>query len=615
MADVPASTAKQHWKAGYRAAVARQQQGETPRRERTQTRFGRAMSTTGTPDGHIKRLAGTETGRRRRFRKKASQTSGRPLPAPDVAAATIEAAVGNVDDDDDDDDDDEMLLVPLVESGARGDGARRGTSPHQRHKHVDHGQNNNNSNKWRALAYRVLSGRSRLRGAVVFNRTLAVLVLLNVAAFIAESVEEIEQAGRPFFYVFEAVSSVVFLLEHIARVWSIPESKSYSRYSSAARARLRYSVSLPAILDLASCLPFFIELGQANKDLPTLSWLKAFRMFRISKNEAVFRAFSSVYRVVWYNAEILAVALLMAAMLMVATSTLLWYLQPAKNANTTTTMHLAAHGPRTCIHSGGVGEAPPPDSQDDFSSIPATFYLAVLMLTGQGTPAGVLPWYTKIIVIVTAIFSVPIFVIPAGMLTWGFEAEAERLMRKRRERRRKAKVAVAAGERVASSSSSSSDASDDSVDAGGGVGGVGIWLTEDEDDVWDEYEAVVLGSDDDGAGGGGNARGGAAMIAEDRVLLAKVISLLSAKSGSVSGSGSGSGSGDGSVSGAGGLWSASPLPAVRGGASETAASAAAAAMHVQPASAELGALQEQVHRLESKLDSLTALMAKVAAQR
>jgi hypothetical protein len=63
------------------------------------------------------------------------------------------------------------------------------------------------------------------------------------------------------------------------------------------------------------------------------------------------------------------------------------------------------------------------------------------MLTGQGTPSGTMPWYTKLIVMLTAIFSVPIFVIPGGMLTWGFEAEAERLMRRKRERRRRLKQA------------------------------------------------------------------------------------------------------------------------------------------------------------------------------
>ena len=57
------------------------------------------------------------------------------------------------------------------------------------------------------------------------------------------------------------------------------------------------------------------------------------------------------------------------------------------------------------------------------------------MLTGQGEPEGALPWYTKLVVAITAVFSVAVFAIPASMLTWGFEAEAARLMAKSRERR------------------------------------------------------------------------------------------------------------------------------------------------------------------------------------
>eukprot|EP01052_Picozoa_sp_SAG31_P006311 SAG31_NODE_288_length_18400_cov_55.018851_14_plen_63_part_00 len=53
------------------------------------------------------------------------------------------------------------------------------------------------------------------------------------------------------------------------------------------------------------------------------------------------------------------------------------------------------------------------------------------MLTGQGQPDGELPWYTKVIIVATAMFSIALFAIPAGMLTWGFEAEAERLFRKK----------------------------------------------------------------------------------------------------------------------------------------------------------------------------------------
>ena len=101
-------------------------------------------------------------------------------------------------------------MLPLEEDERAGAGGgtlatRSGhTQLHRRHHH-SHRRCSSNLHgahqKWRSLTYRVLSGRSRLRAAVWFNRCLAVLVILNVAAFIAESVEEIEHAGRQFFYV------------------------------------------------------------------------------------------------------------------------------------------------------------------------------------------------------------------------------------------------------------------------------------------------------------------------------------------------------------------------------------------------------------------------------
>lgn len=324
--------------------------------------------------------------------------------------------------------------------------------------------------------YRILSGRSRMRAARWFNHALALLIFVNVGAFVVASIDSVANKYSGAFYGLEAFSSCAFMIEHIARVYVSPESrKARLKHEPAWVARLRYSLRFRALVDLCSCLPFFIEL-MARQGLPTLTWLKVLRIFRVMKTERYVRAFGSIARVVYFNSEILLTALFIGLVLMLSTATLLWYL------------------------------APPGDTQDDFSSIPSTFYLSILMLTGQGTPATPLPWYTKVIVMCTAVVSVPIFVIPSSMLTWGFEAEAERLMRRKRERRRRRKrakqrLAAAATNTPpamasveSSSSSSSGDDSGDPLD----------FSESDKDDEaeYDEYEAVVLGSDDEDEAGG-----------------------------------------------------------------------------------------------------------------
>ena len=51
-----------------------------------------------------------------------------------------------------------------------------------------------------------------------------------------------------------------------------------------------------------------------------------------------------------------------------------------------------------------------------------------------------MPWYTKTVCAATAFLSVALFALPASMLTWAFEAEAERLMTKEAARRKEAAI-------------------------------------------------------------------------------------------------------------------------------------------------------------------------------
>lgn len=119
-----------------------------------------------------------------------------------------------------------------------------------------------------------------------------------------------------------------------------------------------------AVIDAVSTFPYFIQLV-LRRELPYTTPIRCLRLARILKAERVAEATSSVWRVVSFNKEILIVAGIVALILTLVTATLLYYLQPKK-------------------------------ANQDFHSIPATMFMAVLMLTGQGGPDGDLPWYTKV---------------------------------------------------------------------------------------------------------------------------------------------------------------------------------------------------------------------------
>ena len=116
-----------------------------------------------------------------------------------------------------------------------------------------------------SFLYRILSGRSRMRSAFVFNRCLATLIILCVVAFVLESVPALSsnKAAAQAFYAFEALTSCIFLVEYLARLWTCVEARRY-RLMSPWRARLSYAFTIRAFVDLVSCLPFFVELGVVN---------------------------------------------------------------------------------------------------------------------------------------------------------------------------------------------------------------------------------------------------------------------------------------------------------------------------------------------------------------
>ena len=148
-----------------------------------------------------------------------------------------------------------------------------------------------------SAAYRILSGRCKKWWARWANAALALLIVLNVAAFVFSTVPPLDADFEGFFYGFEALSATVFVLEYAARVFVCTESRRFGSLGPVW-GRLRYAVTLPAIVDLASVVPFFVELV-ASDTLPSLTFLRAFRLSRILKSERYTRAFSSVYRGAW----------------------------------------------------------------------------------------------------------------------------------------------------------------------------------------------------------------------------------------------------------------------------------------------------------------------------
>src|SRR5580692_9238241 len=111
---------------------------------------------------------------------------------------------------------------------------------------------------WRHRAYELLEhGPVGERSMRVVSRLLILLVLVNIAAVVLESVPRYETAYGGMFVAIEMVSLVVFTVEYLLRIW-IAAEHAPNRDLSPLRSRWRYVASTDGLIDLVAVLPFWL---------------------------------------------------------------------------------------------------------------------------------------------------------------------------------------------------------------------------------------------------------------------------------------------------------------------------------------------------------------------
>lgn len=253
--------------------------------------------------------------------------------------------------------------------------------------------------KPKSFLYSMLNPRSNDFQAVAFKWFITIVIIMDLLLFIVSTDPDLNPQRAELCVVWEGIVSWIFLTEYLLRLVAVIESKKHGTMGPV-KGRLRYMLTTHALIDLTATAPYFVEKF-SGLNLPTLTYLRSFRLLRILKTQGFAKAINSVCRVIRFNSEILFVAVWIGMGLVLFTAVLMYYLRPRD------------------------------EDHPEFESLSATMYLATMMLTGQGGPDGDLPWYTSSVVLLTGVFSIGMFAIPASMLTWGFEGEAERLAKLR----------------------------------------------------------------------------------------------------------------------------------------------------------------------------------------
>ena len=235
----------------------------------------------------------------------------------------------------------------------------------------------------RSKVYQALHG-SRGEGLTITQRCVLAAILLGVGLAIIGTEPALPPGWTDAIEHAEVGMGVIFLIEYVARVWSIGEQPEHAGLAG----RLRYMVKPFAVIDLLALLPFL--LGLLGGESFVLRIIRMLRLLAISKLIRYSEAMRIVVGAVVERKFELVFALMLAGLMILMASAALYVVE---------------------------GEKQP----EAFGSILRSMWWAVVTLTtvgyGDVVPQTVLG---KVFAGVTAVAGIGMIAMPTGILAASF---------------------------------------------------------------------------------------------------------------------------------------------------------------------------------------------------
>lgn len=234
-------------------------------------------------------------------------------------------------------------------------------------------------------------GHGEDRASRFFDATIVTLIILNVAAVIAETVPSVRAAYGPWLFAFEVFTVAVFTVEYALRLWTAVEVPVLSRMAPW-RARLKLARSPALIIDLLAILPFYLH-HIIPMDLGILRMLRLLRFLKLSRYSP---AMHTLIRVLQNERKALAGASLLLLTALLFSSTLMYHLESAAQP-------------------------------DKFGSIPESAWWAIATLTtvGYGDVTPITP-LGRLVGGFTMVIGLCILALPVAIISTGFAQELQR---------------------------------------------------------------------------------------------------------------------------------------------------------------------------------------------
>lgn len=221
------------------------------------------------------------------------------------------------------------------------------------------------------------------------------LIFVNLVAIVLESVPRIGRQFGSAFTVFETITVAVFSVEYVLRLWCCVE---HPRFSSPFLGRLRYLVSMIAVIDLLAILPFYLPFVRGDwVFLRSVRFFRLFRVLKLGRYSSAFRLLGSVVNA--KRAELLVSVFIVLAL--------------------------------TILSAAGMYYAENENQPAVFSDIPSSMFWAIAALTNVGHADPVTP-LGKALASVIFILGMGMFALPTGILGAGFIEEFQTRNKKSR---------------------------------------------------------------------------------------------------------------------------------------------------------------------------------------
>lgn len=157
----------------------------------------------------------------------------------------------------------------------------------------------------------------------IFDWFIIVIIVINVFLVILDTFSGFPEWTLSLFRTVEVVSVIIFSIEYLLRLWT---SDYIFINHKAVKARVKYTLSFMALVDLFAILPFYLPFIFPI-DLRILRMLRLLRLLRLFKVNRYTHALASVGNVLKRKATQLLSSMFVVLILMVMASILMYAIE------------------------------------------------------------------------------------------------------------------------------------------------------------------------------------------------------------------------------------------------------------------------------------------------